>query len=97
MPTIDSLLSLFSDLHLEGVSGHEYVDYLFCKYQIPNLNLSEEIVKEQINNLTKMKNDQKTKAEFRLHLLRIKAKLKEYRSWAAMRYVNLNDRSLNIK
>lgn len=78
-----TLVGLFLSLKLDGVTAHDYVDYLFVKYHIAKLpDLTPEMVSEQELNLSNMLDKKKIKADFRKYLLEIQAKLKKF-GWGA--------------
>lgn len=69
-PTLTTLLGLFSQLNLTGVTGHEYDDYLFEKYGIAKLpDLTQEQLAQQVTILQGLVQNKKTREQFREKLL----------------------------
>ncbi len=80
---ITVLLGLFSSLSIEGIDGHDYIDYLFVKYKLKKLSdLSPEMTEEQKGILENMRDKEGVRLRFRKYLLEIRAKLGKY-GWDA--------------
>jgi hypothetical protein len=77
-PILTRLLALFDQLELAGVTGHEYVDYLFDKYpRLTSLRiLDSEIELEQIGILERMRDKPDVKEKFSVRLIEIQRKLR---------------------
>lgn len=78
---IDSLLSLFLDLHLEGVKPGEwwyYTDYVLVEYHLAWLNLTPEIIADQKRILNAVKGNPETREKFRKHIIDVQDKLRKY-------------------
>lgn len=90
-PPLSDLLGLFAQLNIDGVDGHDYVDYLIVKYRLACISdLKREQVRDERDILNRMIKNTKIKEEFRIYLLGIQAKLKEYGSWEVMKYVKID-------
>ncbi len=80
---LTDLLGLFRELNIEGISEHDFVDYLFVRTGIDRLSdlTPEDIIKYK-KVLTGIRGKEKTKMEFRKFLLEIQAKLQKS-GWGA--------------
>jgi len=77
--TLNTLLGLFSQLNLAGVTGHEYVDYLFEKYGLKKLpDLTQEQIRQQVTILQGLAQNNKTREQFRGKLMGFVPKTMRY-------------------
>jgi len=77
--TLNTLLGLFYQLNLAGVTGHEYVDYLFEKYGLKRLSdLTQEQLAQQVVILQGLALNNKTREQFRGKLLGFVPKTMRY-------------------
>jgi len=67
---ITKLLCLFLQLNLQGVTAHEYVDYVLNRYNLPNLSSwSLESMRHEWAYLERLKSDDEEREAFRINLL----------------------------